>query len=58
MNRDNFRTIGAIAGLAIGIGLMTIMGMRGFVPAALFGASGAVLGGIVGERIHDKGGWR
>ena len=54
MNRDNFRTIGAITGLVIGIGLMLLIGMAGLVPAALFGAGGAVLGGIIGERVHDS----
>lgn len=58
MSRDNFRTIGAITGLAIGIGLMMTLGLRGLVPAAIFGASGSVLGGVLGERIHDKGGKR
>ncbi len=54
MNKDRCRSIGAIAGLAIGFGLMYLLGLSGIVPGALFGAGGAVTGGIVGEQIHAR----
>ena len=53
--RDTFRSMGAIAGLAIGLGLMWMLGFGGLVPAAIFGAAGAVIGGITGERMADRG---
>ncbi|MEM1068739.1 MAG: hypothetical protein AAGI63_07575 [Planctomycetota bacterium] len=52
--RDIHRSIGAMIGLATGIGLMLTLGFRGLVPAAIFGATGCVIGGIAGERLHDK----
>lgn len=55
MSTDNYRSIGAISGLAIGLGLMFAMGLGGMIPGAVFGAGGAVLGGITGERIFA---WR
>ncbi|WDQ16905.1 hypothetical protein [Rhodopirellula sp. P2] len=56
MSRDNYRTIGAIVGLALGIGAMFLLGMSGIVPGALFGAGGCVIGGIAGEQIFDRRG--
>ena len=55
MSKDNYRSIGAILGLAIGLGLMFVMGLGGMIPGAVFGAGGAVLGGITGEKIFA---WR
>jgi outer membrane lipoprotein SlyB len=55
MNRETFRSIGAISGLALGIILMFSLGMNGLVAAAIFGAGGTVIGGMIGERIHDQG---
>ena len=52
MNEDTYRTIGAIIGLAAGIGMMITLGMSGMVPGALFGAGGAVAGGICGEKLY------
>lgn len=54
MSRDTHRSIGAIAGLGIGLGLMMTLGFSGLVPAAIFGATGCVIGGMSGERIYDK----
>lgn len=54
--RDTFRSIGAITGLAAGLGLMWLLGMGGMVPAAFFGAGGAVIGGMSGERVADRRG--
>ena len=52
MSVDNYRTICSIAGLSIGIIIMVVSGMSGLIPGFIFGAGGAVLGGIVGEKIH------
>ena len=54
MTRDHFRTIGALVGLAAGIALMILLGFRGMVSNAIFGASGCVLGGITAEAFHAK----
>lgn len=51
MNEDSFRMIGAILGLAIGLLIMFALGIGGMVPGALFGAGGAVTGGICGEKV-------
>ncbi|EMB16789.1 MULTISPECIES: hypothetical protein [Rhodopirellula] len=58
MSRDNYRTIGAIVGLALGIGVMFLFGMSGIVAGAAFGAGGCVIGGIAGEQIFDRRGQR
>ncbi|MDM4016310.1 hypothetical protein [Roseiconus lacunae] len=52
MTRDTYRSIGAITGLAIGIVLMRSLGLGGIIYGAIFGASGATIGGIVGEQLH------
>ncbi|TWU10958.1 hypothetical protein [Allorhodopirellula heiligendammensis] len=54
--RDTFRSVGAIIGLVLGLALMWMLGWGGMVPAAIFGAGGAVIGGMSGERIADRGG--
>lgn len=51
MNEDTYRTIGAIIGLAFGLVLMVGIGLGGMIPGALFGAGGAVVGGICGEKF-------
>jgi len=58
MTRDSFRTIGALLGLALGVGLMILLGQSGMLAGALFGAGGCVLGGISGEKLYDKAGTR
>ncbi|MEM9643740.1 MAG: hypothetical protein AAF989_02005 [Planctomycetota bacterium] len=55
MTRDNYRTIGAITGLVIGIALMLLLGQGGLIASAIFGAGGCVLGGVTGEKFHDRG---
>lgn len=52
MTEQSFRTIGALAGLAAGVGLMIAFGYRGVMPSAIFGATGCVLGAMAAERIH------
>ena len=52
MTRDNYRSVGAISGLALGIAVMMLLGLSGVLPGALFGAGGALAGGIAGERVH------
>lgn len=55
MNRENYRTVGAILGLAVGILLMVAVGLNGLIAGAIFGAGGCVLGGISGEKLYDRG---
>ncbi|MFK8113719.1 MAG: hypothetical protein AB8B91_16065 [Rubripirellula sp.] len=52
MNEQAFRTIGALTGLAVGIAIMSVMGMRGIMLSALFGAAGCVAGSVIAEQIH------
>ena len=52
MGRDAFRKIGAITGLVLGIIVMRLAGQGGILPGAVFGAGGAVIGGICGEQIY------
>ncbi len=52
MSKQNFRTIGAITGLVIGILLMRYLGMGGVMAGAIFGAGGTLIGSIAGERIY------
>lgn len=53
MSRENYRSIGAILGLATGLAMMTLVGQSGVVPGAIFGAGGALAGGILGEQVHS-----
>jgi hypothetical protein len=55
--------IGALIGLALGFGLLRLLlrldlislpGQSDILVGALFGAGGALLGGISGEKIHDR----
>ena len=52
MRRESYRSIGAIIGLAVGFALMKLVGQSGVMPGAIFGAGGALAGGIAGERVH------
>lgn len=54
MSEQGYRSICAICGLALGIGLMRLLDYGGMIPGALFGAGGAVLGGMVGERLAAR----
>lgn len=60
MTLQTYRSIGALIGLAIGIGVMLTLGIRGIIPSAIFGAGGCVAGGVTAEQIyrwnHDRGG--
>ena len=51
MSEQVYRSLFAILGLVLGMLLMVGLGFGGMVPGAIFGAGGAVLGGIIGERI-------
>ncbi len=55
MSKDTYRSIGAILGLCLGLGLMIAIGWGGMIPGAVFGAGGAVAGGISGEKVFA---WR
>nr|WP_201724009.1 hypothetical protein [Rhodopirellula sp. SM50] len=52
MSRDSYRSVGAIVGLGLGIALMVMAGQGGVLPGAIFGAGGALAGGILGEKVH------
>ncbi|QEG43233.1 hypothetical protein [Roseimaritima ulvae] len=54
MSEQNYRTIGSLCGLALGLAMMWALGIGGMIPGALFGAGGAVLGGITGERLAAR----
>jgi len=50
MKRDTRRSVGAIIGLSICIATMWSLGLGGLVYAFIFGTTGAVAGGMIGER--------
>jgi hypothetical protein len=52
VNRDRYRTIGALLGLAAGWGLMRGLGLSGIAVAAVFGAGGCVAGAIAAEKVY------
>lgn len=54
MTQDNYRTICAILGLSLGLGIMFASGWGGMIPGAIFGAGGAVTGGIIGEKLFAR----
>lgn len=54
MSEQIYRSLFAILGLVLGILLMVALDFGGMVPGAIFGAGGAVLGGIAGERIARR----
>ena len=56
MTQERYRSIGAIAGLVIGLGVMFAIGRGGMISGFLFGAGGAVVGGIVGEKVFARRG--
>lgn len=51
MKKETRRSIGAIIGMVLGWSLMWATGMSGLVPAFIFGAGGAVAGGMTGEKL-------
>lgn len=55
MTEQTYRTIGSLLGLAMGITLMMLLGLRGIAYSALFGAGGCVAGAITAERIYASG---
>jgi outer membrane lipoprotein SlyB len=58
MRKDTKRSIGALIGLVLGLTLMMSLGLGGLIYAFIFGAGGAVAGGMIGERWkspnHDE----
>jgi outer membrane lipoprotein SlyB len=54
MSEDNYRTICSVLGLVIGLGIMFASGWGGMIPGAIFGAGGAVAGGIIGEKLFAR----
>ena len=51
MTKETRRSIGAITGLTAGLTAMWLLGMEGLIPAFIFGAGGAVAGGMTGEKF-------
>jgi len=49
--RERNRSLGAIIGLSIGLMMMWALGLGGVLYGFVFGAGGAVIGGITGERF-------
>ncbi|NND97785.1 MAG: hypothetical protein HKN47_10705 [Pirellulaceae bacterium] len=54
MSEDNYRTICSIIGLVVGLAIMFAAGWGGMIPGAIFGAGGAVTGGIIGEKLYRR----
>ncbi|QDS96161.1 hypothetical protein FF011L_49690 [Roseimaritima multifibrata] len=54
MSEQNYRTIGAISGLVLGMVAMRVLGFGGMIPGAVFGAGGAVLGAMAAERVFRR----
>ena len=54
MTKESYRSIGAITGLIVGMGLMYAFSPGGMISGFIFGAGGAVIGGICGEMIYAK----
>ena len=52
ITRETFRSIGAITGLVVGFTVMKLIGQGGVLAGLVFGAGGALIGGIVGEQIY------
>ncbi len=52
-NRSAARSVAAILGLVLSLAAMWWLGLGGLVYGFLFGAGGAVIGGVAGERLHD-----
>jgi hypothetical protein len=46
-----YRSSGAIVGLALGYGVMSLTGFSGMVASALFWGTGCVLGGMAAEHV-------
>ena len=54
MSEDTYRMICSLCGIVLGLGIMFAAGFAGMIPGAIFGAGGAVAGGIVGEKLHAR----
>ena len=54
MTEQGWRSLCAVIGLLLGMVLMVASGQGGMIGGAIFGAGGAVLGGMVGERIARR----
>lgn len=51
---QTYRSIAAITGLVLGLLVMWLLGLNGMLWGALFGAGGAVAGGMTGERLARR----
>ena len=52
-SRSAARSVAAIVGLTLSLTTMWMLGLGGVGYGFLFGASGAVIGGMTGERAYD-----
>jgi len=52
MKTETSRSIGAIIGLTLGVAIMWASGLHGLIPGFIFGAGGAVVGGMTGEKLN------
>ncbi len=46
-----YRSSGAIVGLGLGYGVMSLTGLTGMVASAVFWGTGCVVGGMVAEQV-------
>ena len=58
MNEQAMRSVGAITGLVLAMLLMHWLGRGGLIWGFVFGAGGAVLGGMFGETVARMRGRR
>lgn len=56
MSEQAYRSLFAVLGIVFGMTLMFVLGLRGMIPGAVFGAGGAVIGGMLGEAIARRQG--
>jgi len=57
MRTQGYRSLFAILGIICGMVVMISLGFGGLIPGFIFGAGGAVGGGMLGERIaRGRGG--
>jgi hypothetical protein len=56
MSEQAMRSLFAVLGLAVVMGLMVFMGRGGLIWGFVYGAGGAVLGGMLGETLARRGG--
>lgn len=56
MTEQGYRSVGAVTGMVVGLVLMRVVGHAGLVATFCYGAGGTVIGGMIGERLHEQRG--